>query len=49
VIFRNYCGLDVSDPPKFTWQSHIPNVMLFGDGEFGRQLELDEDIRVEPS
>lgn len=26
----------------------IPNVMVFGDGTFGRDLSLDEVMRMEP-
>lgn len=42
-IFPSH-GLSVCIPPKFIcWN---PNVIVFWDGAFGRQLDLDEDIKM---
>ena len=34
-------------PPKFIFETLIPNVTMFGDGAFRRQLSLNEAIRIE--
>lgn len=42
-------GLNVCVPPQIhILKTLIPNVMVFGDGLFGRSLDLDEIFRVEP-
>ena len=33
-------------PQNVCVKALIPNVMAFGDGSFGRELELDEVIRM---
>ena len=48
-ISVRYCyGLNICVPPNSCVEDLTPNVMVLGGGAFGRQVGLDEVIRVEP-